>query len=508
MREVTVSTVLVGIDIGTSSSKGVLVTPDGTVLRQFARRHAVSRPEPGRAEQDAVEVWWSDVVALCQLLLSDGEFEIAGVGISGLGPCMLPVDRHGRALRPAILYAIDTRAMSQVRQINNRFGADLLKRCGHPATSQSVGPKVLWLAENEPEVFRNTARVFSSTNFIVQRLTGAYVIDHLTASTFDPLYDIHAGTWIEDWAQELLPHITLPELCWPGDVVGRVSKRAAAETGLPAGVPVVCGTMDFWAENVSVDAERPGDCMLAYGTTMSVSAVVAQPAIDPALGTTPASGPGVFHVGGATAAAGGLTDWVRQLTGEQEFEPLLKLAAGVQPGSDGVLILPYFAGERAPIFDAQARGVISGLTLHHGAGELYRAALESTGYAIRHIFDALDREGVDRRRLMAAGGGTRGELWMQVVSDITGSEQQVPRERAGASYGAALLAGRGIGLVAGDTHWNTTVDVVTPDPRNRERYDELYTLYRRLDGATREISHALGAVTLPTVHPRSEDGIA
>ncbi|WP_420115109.1 FGGY-family carbohydrate kinase, partial [Pseudactinotalea sp.] len=168
--------------------------------------------------------------------------------------------------------------------------------------------------------------------------------------------------------------------------------------------------------------------------------------------------------------------------------------------------LPYFAGERSPIFDPQARGVVAGLTLHHGPGELYRAVLEAAGYAVRHILQTLDDEGVERRRYVAAGGGTRSRLWMQIISDITGIEQEVPRERAGASYGAALLAGRGTGVVAPDAHWNRGADVVRPQQRHRERYEELYALYRRLDAATREISHALGAATLTALEPTSKDG--
>ncbi|WP_420111811.1 FGGY family carbohydrate kinase, partial [Pseudactinotalea sp.] len=329
-------TALIGIDIGTSSTKGVLVDPDGTVLRQHAQPHTVSRPHPGWAEQDALDVWWADVVDICHALADEPDTEIMGVGITGLGPCMLPLDAQNRPLRPAILYAVDTRAMTQVEEVNQRYGEELVSRCGHVATSQSVGPKILWLAEHEPDVFARTARVVSSTGFVVERLTGAYVVDHLTASMFDPFYDLHEGAWIREWAEPLIGHIELPELCWPGDVIGQVSASAAAETGLPAGVPVVCGTMDFWAENVSVGADAPGDCMLAYGTTMSVSAVVDRPAIDPMLGTAPASGPGAYHVGGATAAAGALTDWTRQLTAQAGFEQLLELAAQVAPGADGV----------------------------------------------------------------------------------------------------------------------------------------------------------------------------
>lgn len=373
---------------------------------------------------------------------------------------------------------------------------DILRRCGHKLTAQSVGPKLAWLRRYERRVYENTRRIFTSSNFIVQRLTGAYVIDHTTASMYDPFYNATTQTWDTDWAFELLGEIELPELCWPSDMVGHVHERAAAETYLPVGTPVACGTIDFWAESISVGVEASGECMLAYGTTMSVSAVSDITPRKSDVGWAPASVPGLFHVGGATAAAGALTAWIKALTGDTPFERLLDGAATVEPGSEGLLMLPYFAGERSPIFDSAARGVIAGLTLRHTSDHLYRAALEATGYAVRHILESMnDSAEMAETELVATGGGTRRALWPQIVTDITGYRQRMPTVLIGASYGDALIAARAVGLADTSTRWNSTKSVVSPSPKATTVYDELYDLYRSLDGATRNIAHSLARIS-------------
>lgn len=486
---------LLGVDIGTSSSKAVLAAPDGRVIGAAERRHGVSRPRPDQVEQDALEVWWADFVSLCQELIGRHNVRVLSIAVSGLGPCLLPVNAVDEPLRPAILYAVDNRARAQIEELNEQFGvAQILRRCGHPLTAQSVGPKLRWLAVHEPEVYGATARFFSSHNFIVRRLTGEYVLDHTTASMVDPLYDMARQRWNTTWADELVPGLALPQLRWPGEAVGSVRPAAAAETGIPAGTPVACGVLDFWAENVGVGAEEPGDCMLAYGTTMSISAVTAAAVSTPPVASAPGSSPGLHHVGGATAAAGALTDWARELTGEEGYADLIGEADIVPAGADGLLVLPYFAGERSPLFDPQARGVMCGLTLRHGRGHLYRAVLEATAYAVRHVFESMDATEVQRNRVVAAGGGTRARLWVQIMSDVTGVAQDIPHTTIGASYGDALLAARAIGLPTDRVDWARVVDTVRPDERVRERYAALYALYRELDPITRPVSHALDAL--------------
>jgi xylulokinase len=484
------SELVLGIDIGTASSKGVLVTPAGEIVARAEREHSTSRPRPGWVEHDADAVWWSDVVALCRELLPAARDGIAAVGVSGIGPCVVPCDADDRPLRPAILYGVDTRAEREVEELTGRLGADeILERGGSALSSQALGPKLAWLRANEPEVWAATRRWHMASSFAVARLTGEWVLDHHSASQCDPLYLLAESTWNREWADVVAPGLELPPLAWPGEVVGAVRPDAAAETGLPAGTPVIAGTIDAWAEAVSVGVRAPGELMLMYGSTFFFVLVAEAPARSASVWTTRGVDPGSLTLAAGMATSGSLTAWIRELVGAPPFEQLVAEAAGVAPGADGLLVLPYFAGERTPILDPRARGTIAGLTLRHGRGHLYRAALEGTAFGVRHNLEAL-APGADVRAV-AVGGGTKGALWTQIVTDVAGIAQAVPAETIGASYGDALLAAEGVGLVARGSSWASAAEVVTPRPETRQVYDDLYALYRELYPATRTIQHAL-----------------
>lgn len=481
-----------GVDIGSSSTKAALVSVTGHVLAVAERRHQLLPTAPGFVDHDWRQ-WWSEFKAVTQELLHAESVSLQGVCVSGLGPCLLPADHAGVPLRKAISYGIDTRATQQINGLYGKYDrARIEGPSGHPLTSQSVGPKMLWLRDHEPECWEQTRTFFTSGGFVVHRLTGAYVMDHTTASMYDPFYDLERHSWDTDWARELVPALTFPTLAWPDDVVGTVSPQASDDTGIPVGTPVAAGTMDFWAENIGCGAEQPGDCMLAYGTTMSISAVTSTSVSSPSLWSAPGSAPDRNHVGGATSTAGALTDWVRDLTGASDYATLLSEAERVPPGSRGLIVLPYFSGERSPIHDPDARGVMCGLTLAHGRADIYRAVLESIAMSTRHVLEVLAHSGVRVERLVAVGGGTRGRLWTQIVSDVLGAPQQMPVVTLGAAYGDALVAARAVGL-ARDGDWGRTGHVVEPVPAHAEIYDPMYALYRRLDTSTRDISHELHA---------------
>jgi xylulokinase len=489
------SDLLLGVDIGTASSKGVLARPDGEVVATAERPHELSLPQPGWAEHDAEEVWWNDFVSICRELLEQAGGEIAGVCASGIGACLLPADEDGDPLRPAILYGIDSRAEREIEELNERYGEDeLLSRCGSVLSTQAVGPKLLWLQRNEPDVWEKTRKFFMASSFVAHRLTGEYVLDHHSASQCDPLYDVHSNRWIEDWAEEIAPGLPLPRLLWPAEVVGKVTKEASKATGIPAGTPVAAGTIDAWSEGASVGVQSPGDLMLMYGTTMFMIEILKKPLSHPGLWGTTGLLPGTHNLAGGMATSGALTGWLREISGGVSYEQLTEEAAAIPPGSNGLVVLPYFAGERTPIFDARARGVISGLTIGHGRGHLYRSLLEATAFGVRHILEYMSEAGAGGERFVAVGGGTKGGLWTQIVSDVTGREQELPEETIGAAYGDCLLAARAVGLAEPDTDWSRIVDTVEPDKNNREVYDELYGIYRDLYPATRETSHALASL--------------
>jgi len=484
---------LLGVDIGTSSSKGVLTRPDGTVVATAVREHAVSRPHPGWAEHDAHDVWWEGFAAVTRELLPQaGGAPIAAVGISGIGPCALPATAADEPLRPAILYGVDTRATREIDELTARYGAEaIVERGGSPLTTQAVGPKLAWLVRNEPEVWERTRRLFMAGSYLVHELTGAYVLDHHSASQCSPLYDSREHAWIGDWAAAIAPGLDLPPLLWPGEIAGTVTPAAATRTGLRAGVPVIAGTIDAWAESVSVGVNAPGDVMVMYGTTMFLLEVLAERLTAPGLWGTVGVTPGTYDLAAGMATSGAVTDWLRRLTGAAYGE-LTEEARAAGPGAGGLLMLPYFAGERTPLFDPDARGLILGLTLHHGRGHLYRAALEGTAFGVRHNLEAMRSAGGEAGRLVAVGGGTKGGLWTRIVSDVLGRPQVVPSVTIGACYGDALLAARATGLSDGEG-WNPVADTVEPDPVAGKVYDGLYELYRGLYPATRDAAHALAA---------------
>ncbi|MBD8045279.1 FGGY-family carbohydrate kinase [Arthrobacter sp. Sa2BUA2] len=483
---------VIGVDIGTSSSKGVLVSDDGTILATAVRTHEVSRPRPGWVEMGADE-WWEEFSSIAKELTSGTNADIRAVGVSGMGPCVLVTDDSGIPLRPAILYGVDTRATAEIEALSQQLGASaIMERTGSALSSQAVGPKLAWLAGNEPAVMERARRLFMPSSWLVWKLSGQYVLDHHSASQCTPLYDTAAQGWYRPWADLIAPGIDLPPLLWANETAGTITADASAETGLPAGIPVIAGTIDAWTEAVSVGAQNPGDLMLMYGTTMFLVATTEERVTVPNLWSTVGVYPGTRNLAGGMATSGAITGWLRGLFGAPDFADLLTEARGSGPGAGGLLMLPYFAGERTPVMDPAARGVIAGLTLSHTRGDLYRAALEATAFGVRHNVEAMVAAGVRPKRIVAAGGGTQGGLWAQIVSDVTGLTQVIPSITIGASYGAALLAAAVVTDVSIDG-WNPPAQTVVPIPSLEDAYNERYQLYRALYPATREISHVLAA---------------
>ncbi|MFN8523686.1 MAG: FGGY-family carbohydrate kinase [Chloroflexota bacterium] len=488
------SDLLLGIDIGTSGSKGVVARPDGSVVATAERPHATSRPRPGWFEHDAQHIWWADFVALSRELAAatKAQGQIAAVCVSGIGATLLPADENGAPLRPAILYGVDTRSEREIAELTDHFGAEaILERCGTALTSQAVGPKLAWLARNEPDVWSRTRQLLMANSYVVQRLTGEYVLDHLSASQCEPFHDIFARAWIPEWIEQVIPGLPLPRLVWPAETVGMLRAGPAAEAGLPTGIPVAAGTIDAWSEALSVDVRDPGDVMLMYGTTLVVVAVVSDPRPHPSLWLTTGALEDSLTFGAGLATSGALTLWLQEIVQGLPFSELTEEAAAVPPGSNGLVVLPYFAGERSPFSDPRARGLICGLTLDHGRGHLYRALLEGTAFGTRHIVETMDAAGAGIKRLVAVGGGTRGGLWPQIVTDVLGIPQVIPRLTIGASYGDAMLAGMACGLVAPNTRWNAVESVVMPRPEASAAYEPLYRVYRDLYPATAAQMHVL-----------------
>jgi xylulokinase len=487
--------VLLGVDIGTSSTKGVITHPDGTVLASAQRQHKTEYPRPGFVEHDPETMWWNDFVEITKELLPQADGPVVGVSVSGIGATTLPADANGDPLRHAILYGIDTRAGEEIDECVARYGADtIVERCLMTVNHQSIGPKLMWLQRHEPEVWQRTEQLLMANSFIVQRLTGEYTLDSISASFCIPMFDPRTRRWIDEWADDVAPGLRLPRVLEPWEEAGRISERGAELTGLPAGIPVCAGTIDAPVESASIGVRDPGDVMLTYGTTLGIAGVLDEPRASSVLNSMPGVFPGRHILMGPTATSGALTDWMRSLSDDRSFEDLLREAGTTPPGANGLVALPYFAGERSPIWDGDARGLVIGLTMAHTRGHLYRAMLEATAYSARAILDALRDAGVRAERIVAVGGGTKGGMWTQIMSDVTGVPQHLPAETMGACYGDALFAARVAGLVDDDTVWASPGETIEPNPEHRDVYDRLYAIYGELYPATKAQAHALAAL--------------
>ncbi len=486
---------LLGIDIGSYSSKGVLLDEVGSIVATAQRRHAMRVPGPGRAEHDAEADWWSGFRELSRTLLADSGVppeRIAAVGCSGIGPCMLPVDAAGRPLRPAVLYGVDTRARQEILDLNAELGAEkIFAHCGNALTTQSVGPKIRWLQKHEPDVFARTARIVTCSTYLTHRLTGRWVVDHYTAACFTPCYDLRGRRWNPELTGPICPPAWLPELAWSSDVVGVVTPAAAAETGLAVGTPVVAGTVDAASEALSVGVFRPGDLMIMYGTTVFFIEVVPTAQADPRYWAGPYLFPDTWSIMGGLATSGALTHWWRSKIfdlpdTEEVFADLATAAARSPAGADGLIVLPFFSGERTPINDPTARGMVFGLTLAHTRADLYRATIEGIGHAVRHNLDTF-AEACRAETVYAVGGGAQNPLWIQAVSDISGVSQRLRRHTTGAALGSALLAGIGVGLIARTDidSLNPVIRTIEPNISNRAGYDRDHGIFLDLYARTK-----------------------
>ncbi|MBP2448447.1 FGGY-family carbohydrate kinase [Rhizobium leguminosarum] len=492
---------LLGIDIGSYSSKGVLLDEKGGITAVAQRKHEMRVPGPGLAEHDAEQDWWAGFCDLSKQLIAQSGIDpvdICAVACSGIGPCMLPIGKENEPLRTAILYGIDTRAHQEIGELNGELGEErIFQQCGNALTTQSVGPKIRWLAKNEPEIYAKTHKIVGCSSYLVFKLTGRWVVDHYGASCYTPCYDLATHGWDAAMTSPICPVGWLPDILWTSEIAGTINDAAAAVTGLKAGTPVITGTIDSASEAVSVGVQSPGDLMIMYGTTAFFIQVNRELSIDNRCWAAPFLFPGTWSTMGGLATAGGLTHWFRDniiQTPDDDafFGNMAQEAMASPPGANGLLVLPYFSGERTPINDPLAKGVFFGLTLAHSRGDLYRSMIEGIGHAVRHNLDTF-AEIEPRKFVYAVGGGVKNPLWTQSVSDIANVEQRVRRHTVGAALGSAFLAGLGAGIFERqDIEIINPVDaIIEADSRHSALYDDHHAVYRKLYENTKDLMRAL-----------------
>ena len=501
------SNYLIGVDIGTGSSKGVLIeSKNGRVVAQSAIPHGVSMPHPGWVEQDAETIWWGEFVQIVQELLQESQVapqDILGVGVSGIGPCVLPVDEDFNPLRPAILYGIDTRATSEINQYLQELGEqEIFKRAGCELSSSAVAPKILWLYNNDPEIYQKARWFMTCQNFIVARLTGEASIDMYTASTYSPIIDVEKRSWIDETTAGINPTAKLPQKYWTTEVVGGITPQAARITGLHVGTPVIAGTIDAAAEAVSIGNYSVGDTMGMFGSSNSIIAITSAYTRSKTFWGLNWLFPDQYAVVGGMATVGSLTRWFLEnvfrpdpeAQVQNPYAQMADLLSMSRPGANNLVALPYFEGERTPINDPIARGAFFGLTLRHSQADMYRALLEAVGFGIRHNLEKLAEEGIEVRLINAVGGGAKNLGWMQLIANIAGVDVRIPQGISGASYGDAILAGIGVGLYKDASQakiWDEAALLLKPDCTDAGVYDRLYKVYRGLYEQTKNLLPSL-----------------
>ncbi len=491
-----------GIDISTTGAKALLMDATGAVVTTATTALPLSTPKPLWSEQDPHD-WWNGIVAsIRQALAQAGATgdDVTAIGLTGQMHGLTLLDKNGDVLRPAILWN-DQRTGAQCDEIRARVGkARFIQITGNDALTGFTAPKILWVRENEPEVYAKGAHVLLPKDYVRYKLTGDYATDKAGAAG-TILFDVKA----RDWSPEVLEKLDIPAEWMPKthegpEVTGVISAEAAALTGLKAGTPVVGGGGDQAAGAVGVGAVESGIVGLVLGTSGVVFASTDAPYIekDGLLHAFCHAVPGAWHLMGVMLSAAGSLQWHRDtLAPGVGFDDLLAPAADVPAGAEGLFFLPYLTGERTPYPDPLARAGFIGLTLRHALPHLTRAVLEGVAFGLRDSMELVKGAGLGAiKQIRVSGGGAKSPLWRQILADVIGSELVTVNTTEGGAFGAALLAAVGAGV------WKTvpeacraTIKVVSatsPQPAQVKVYNDLYPLYRGLYPALKPTFDAVG----------------
>ena len=494
---------LLGLDVGTSGVKAILVAQTGDVVAAATRALTLATPRPGWAEQDPNAWWEATLAAIRDVLAQRPGVRVGGIGISGQMHSSVFLDRDGQVIRPALLWC-DGRTTEECEEITRRAGGEgkLREWVRNPALEGFTLPKVLWLRNHEPEAYRRVATVLLAKDFIRFRLTGVLATEPSDAS----------GTLMFDparlrWSDELLRAVDvsprlLPQLGGSQEVLSHVTAEAAKLIGLTSGVPVVGGGADNACGAAGVGVIAPGEAVASWGTSGTVLAPTAQPLVDPGLRahTFCHVAPDVWYVMGVVLSAGGAFAWFREQfardlpDSREASERLGDEASSIAPGADGITFLPYLQGERTPHRDASARGAFLGLSLAHSRAHLARAVLEGICFALRDSLSILQELGLSPDHLLLTGGGARSGFVRRLQSEVYGLPVTTVNREEGPAYGAALLAGVGAGAFADlKTAVQSTLaraPLEYPERGAQLRYRQAYERFRAAYAAQRSVLSA------------------
>jgi len=507
---------LLGLDIGTSSTKGILMNSSGDIVASHYSGHEVNIIKPGQMEQDPIRCYWNGFKVVVKEILKKSRIaprEIVGVGVSALSPSIVPIDRNGNPVRRAILYS-DRRVTHECKELIENVGIEeIIKKTYNFPDPYFGGYKILWYKKAEEENYKKTWKILNAEKFVVFKLTGKAVIDKATASVYAPYFDMKSGRWTNDLASVIGGDIdVLPEEIYDShEVVGYVTADASRETGLSPGTPVIACGPDSLMSSLSIGSIDDGDSALMYGSTSCWYVVTGRLLYEPRgrLLSSYYVVPNRYVLGGEMVTTGSILRWfcenfahkemeLSRRIGKSPYELLDEEAEKVAPGSGGIIILPYFFGERTPIWNPDARGVIYGLTIAHNRAHIYRAILESVGYAIKQHIEIAKSLGIEVREIRATNGGAKSRLWRKIISDITGIKQLYSKKTLGAPMGDAFLTGVGVGVFRKFSDIRSLIndlEITSPDKELFELYNRFFEIYLEIYRATESYLDKLNRLT-------------
>ncbi len=500
----------IGIDTGTNSSKGVLIDSKGDVVAEHTTEHSMINPQPKHYEHDAENDWWGDFCDISKAIINKSKINpklIKSVGISALGADCLPVDENCRPLRNAILYGIDARAEKEIIQLTEIFGEEQINRWyGRPLCSSDIVPKILWIKNNEPDIYKQTYKFLTATSYIVAKLTNNYVIDRFLAlASFNPLYAKKSSKVNETLSKLICTSDQLAEIKESTDIAGYISREASNQTGLAQGTAVIVGTDDSGAEAISCGVVSAGKMFLQFGSSIYMILCTEKLVDDPRLWREDFIIPNLCDISAGTNTAGSLINWYKDNIYKDKnsksdvdlYQTMIDEISEIELGSQGLITLPYFAGERTPINDPNARGLIFGLLLKHTRAHMYKSALEGIGFSINQQIKIMESHNdVNIDSIYAAGGGVKNEIWMQIVSDIIGKKIIIPSVTIGASYGDAMMAAisactEGFEKFSDITKHIKIGRIYKPNMENHQKYKKFQKIYDSIYFSTKKYAHKL-----------------
>lgn len=501
-------TSLLGLDIGTTGCKAILFDSDGALLAKASREYPVDFPQPHYAEQDLENVWRLAQEAIREALAAAKVTDLAAIGLSVHGEAVTPVDEHGRPLRPTIL-GMDTRTGPQNDWLRERFGGEaLFQRTGMPIHTINTLPKLLWIKENEPNIWAKASKFLLVEDFLIQKMTGQAVVSQCLASRTQ-LYNLNSGKWDDEILSSLgLDPARLGRVQPSGTLAGALSPELTAAFGLTRPPGVVTGGHDQACGALGVGLTTPGLASVSTGTAEVVevalpSPVVSQPLYEGNISVYNHVVPGLFLAMTLNHSGGMSLRWFRDGFCEPQIHQSAQantdaydlMLEGASTGPTGLLVLPHFSGSGTPTFDTNSKAAILGLTFATTRADLTKAILEGLTYELRLNLDLLKAGGVQIDVLRAIGGGGKSPLWLQLKADITGIPVVTPKITEAAGFGAALLAGAGVGVYPSAAEAaNRFLELdreYQPDPARQAAYDRQYALYRQVYPAVAPLTHQL-----------------